>query len=45
VSRTIYFLFIGTSLLTWRFPKIDGFGNPKIQPGRGTSLSATRPLA
>jgi hypothetical protein len=31
VSRTIYFLFMRTSLLTWRFPKIDGFGNPKIQ--------------
>src|SRR5271168_1134105 len=29
VSRTIYFLFMATSLLTWRFPNTDGLGNPK----------------
>jgi hypothetical protein len=30
VSRTIYFFFIGTSLLTQRFPKNADSHNPKI---------------
>jgi len=30
VSRTIYFLFMATSLLLCRFAKIDGLGNPRI---------------
>jgi Concanavalin A-like lectin/glucanases superfamily len=30
VRRTIYIFFIGTSLLTKRFPKKAGSDNPKI---------------
>lgn len=37
VSRTIYFLSMGTSLFTWRFHKNRNLLNPKIQSGRGTS--------
>jgi hypothetical protein len=36
VSRTIYFLFMATSLLTRRFPEFDRLGNPNILTGRST---------
>ena len=36
VSRTIYLLLTATSVWMRTVLKIDGLGNPKIQPGRGT---------